>query len=282
MMSTFRHELPATNQALRQAIYEGAIFNIPATPVSSTLVLEVCSLLREELGDDFRNAQFVLSYDDLFERIAKLKKFVYGQEHFRNLLRQLLSELGFDTDRLAIDPLRLRCVPHLGHDHPRAKSAYKAHRDTWYANPQAQVNCWLPLHDAAAAETFTFFPAFFDKAIDNSSGEFDYDDWSTTVGFGKSHVIDNALYPSPPQGRLNPSEGTGFASLAGDLLMFAAAHLHQSNENVSGRSRFSMDFRLVDLEDQLNGLGAPNADNRSTGSAMTEYLMPASTGNTKT
>ena len=33
-------------------------------------------------------------------------------------------------------------------------------------------------------------------------------------------------------------------------------------------------FRMVDLEDHQHGRGAPNVDNRSTGSAVGDYVHP--------
>jgi hypothetical protein len=50
------------------------------------------------------------------------------------------------------------------------------------------------------------------------------------------------------------------------------AHFHQTRKNATGRTRFSLDFRTVDLADHEAGVGAPNVDNRSTGSTVRDYV----------
>ena len=43
---------------------------------------------------------------------------------------------------------------------------------------------------------------------------------------------------------------------------------------MAGATRFSVDFRTVHLGDHRAGLGAPNVDNHSTGSALKDYVRP--------
>jgi hypothetical protein len=44
---------------------------------------------------------------------------------------------------------------------------------------------------------------------------------------------------------------------------------------LSGLTRFSLDFRTVDLKDHKENIGAPNIDNFSRGSAMKQYIYPS-------
>jgi len=83
---------------------------------------------------------------------------------------------------------------------------------------------------------------------------------------GRTHT-----YPGQV-GEFNPGREVGFAAAAGDLVMFAGAHFHQTRKNATGRTRFSLDFRTVNLEDHKAGVGAPNADNRSTGCSAKDYV----------
>ncbi len=54
--------------------------------------------------------------------------------------------------------------------------------------------------------------------------------------------------------------------------MFSGAHLHSSVPNVSGKTRFSIDFRSVHLDDVIAKRGAPNVDAYCTGTTMRDYL----------
>jgi hypothetical protein len=55
-------------------------------------------------------------------------------------------------------------------------------------------------------------------------------------------------------------------------MIFSAAHLHSTVPNNSGRTRFSIDFRTVNLDDLEARRGAPNVDSECTGTTMREYL----------
>ena len=58
----------------------------------------------------------------------------------------------------------------------------------------------------------------------------------------------------------------------GGVLMFSGAQMHSSVPNTSGRTRFSLDFRTVHLDDVVAGRGAPNVDSACTGTTMNDYL----------
>jgi len=55
-------------------------------------------------------------------------------------------------------------------------------------------------------------------------------------------------------------------------LLFSAAQMHSSVPNKSGRTRFSIDFRTVNIDDVIAHRGAPNVDSQCTGTTMGDYL----------
>ena len=59
---------------------------------------------------------------------------------------------------------------------------------------------------------------------------------------------------------------------AGGVIIFAAAQLHSSVPNTSGKTRFSIDFRTVQLDDLEQDRGAPNIDSECTGTTLGDYL----------
>ena len=58
----------------------------------------------------------------------------------------------------------------------------------------------------------------------------------------------------------------------GEVLLFSGAQLHVSTPNTSGRARYSVDFRTVDVSDLMAGRGAPLADVHCTGTAIRDFL----------
>jgi hypothetical protein len=270
------HDLPATNEQLRQELYHGAVFLLEPTPATQRLVEDAGVALAHELGPDARLAQFRLGDEEFFTRVGRLRKLFYTAPEHHDAVRRVVSACGFDLARLAFDPLRLRVVTHRGHDNPRAAPIYYAHRDTWYAHSQAEITWWLPLHDVSAEETFVFYPDWFDRPVSNNSERFDYEAWtehgaSLRIGWQDREHGRQHLYPGHV-GELRPGREVRFSARAGQLLLFAGAHFHQTCRNETGRTRFSIDFRTVDLKDHAQGRGAPNVDNRSTGSALVDYV----------
>jgi hypothetical protein len=272
---TLQTQRPADGAELLAALYGGSLFLLPATAASRRLVAEACARVEEELGADMRTAQFRLSDEEFFRRVGRLRKAFYAEEAFRAHVRRLLAEQGFDTERIAFDPIRLRAVTHGGFENPRAAPVYYAHRDTWYGRSQAEITWWLPLHDVTEEETFVFYPECFDRPVPNNSELFDYDVWARDVGLrigwqDPSHG-QTQVYPGQV-GAFACGPALAFSARAGEILIFSGAHLHQTRPNRSGRTRFSVDFRTVDLGDDAAGRGAPNVDNRSTGSAVQDYV----------
>jgi hypothetical protein len=48
--------------------------------------------------------------------------------------------------------------------------------------------------------------------------------------------------------------------------------MHSSVPNNSGKTRFSIDFRTVNVDDVAERRGAPNVDSACTGTTMGDYL----------
>lgn len=252
-------------------IYSGGIILLPSTKASHDLIKATKRQVVDSFGPDYRQAHTHLSDDKFFAKLITLKADVYNDQNIRTLSARVISEYGFVLEGTFFDPPRLRANKHNGYLDPKAQAAFRSHRDTWYGNPQAQINWWLPLHDVTGADSFSFYPQFFDQPIANNSVEFDYDDWSTRVGFGNSQLGKGGPYPAPVNEPADHS-AQSFNLAQGQVLLFSAAHLHRSNPNSTGLTRFSIDFRTVSEADTKASIGAPNVDNDSVGSSLRDYL----------
>lgn len=266
----FSRECPESDDELRAQLYEGELFILPATTESIALVDEVQSLIDGAFVDleDARKAHLHLSGDAFFERAGELRRKIYKESHFHGLIAELVSAVGFADGRTGIDPARLRVVTPGGHENPAAAAMYYGHRDTWYANPQAMLTWWIPLHDVDASNSFCFFPRYFDKPVNNDSEVFNFERWvekdeKKLIGWQDKNTGLTARYPQlleEPTGQEVP-----VTCERGDVLIFSGQHLHRTYKHNAELTRFSIDFRTVDFMDQDRGIEARNTDNRSTG-----------------
>ncbi len=281
MTPTFTHKIPADNLDTRSQIFQGQTFIGDSNEVSLKLIENVKNLIAEKLEtDDIRRAHLTLSDDDFFQRMGELRRVFYLEGSYHQLLRDLIASYGFDPTRCAFDPMRIRVILPGGHHNPKAAPVYYAHRDTWYSHPQSLIVGWTPLHDLKEEETFEFYPEEFDSAVPNDSEIFDYADWikdgpALKIGWQKN---DSGLTGGYPQSLLEtpPKEAKGFSINAGETLLFAGSQFHKTREQDLGTIRYSLDFRVVHLDDVSSDRGAPNVDNRSKGNILADYIHPVS------
>ena len=121
-----------------------------------------------------------------------------------------------------------------------------------------------------------FYPDKFAAPVDNDSEIFDYNDWvrdGWELKIGWQKLGADARYPRAALGA-DGGRAVGFSCTAGANLVFSGAHFHATLPQATGRTRYSLDFRIVDLDDHAAALGAPNVDNRSRGSALRDYVQP--------
>ena len=272
-----RHHAPVDNDELRQALYRAEVFLLAANTASRALGDTVRALLHKHFGPDYRSLEHSSDGDAFFGRMGLLRRELYLQPEPQRLIAELVSGLGFDPVRSACDPLRLRAILHQGERNPRAKAVYYPHRDTWYSHSQSLITCWIPLDDLPPEETFVFFPEQFTEVVPNNSEIFDYPrwverDWNLKIGWQHKDDGLTAQYPELTGPLPDGAPRVGFSCGRDQILLFAGHHLHQTLPQSRGRNRFSLDFRLVQLDDHEAGRGAPNVDNRSTGSALPHYI----------
>ena len=205
---------------------------------------------------------------ELLLRLRRLRAHVQGDRNIRKLQYLVAVEAGLSGEKLWIDALRVRLLTPQMRSIAEAEPVYYTHRDTWYANPIEQVNFWMPLHDVQSTESFQLFPDYFQKALANSSSEFDYGYFSNHIGWQSTDIAPSHLYP-----RSLESPNCNSLSIEGPadaLWIFSAQHLHQS---CCGQvlSRLSIDFRCLPLIDSSTKRPR-NVDNASRGSTRNDFF----------
>jgi hypothetical protein len=263
------------NDEFRTRIYSGEIFLLPATVSRTNLTVRLLQILNEQIKTvgGITNAQAELSSEQIIARHNNIKKILLTNFEMEPLLFAVLEELNFDLSHIAYDPIKMRIALHRGHLNPVTKRSNSLHRDTWYANPSCQINFWMPLVSVNRTNAFHFYEECFERNLPNTSEQFDYDQWMQTTGWQNSSGA--GFFPEIHDACTSElGKKTFFSAEPGQLLIFSAAHLHKTTANDSGFPRFSVDFRVVDVEDLKKGIGARDVDNRSTGSALNGYRRP--------
>lgn len=273
-MINIHHDPLLDDEARRETLFEGDLVLYPRRSSTAALCDHALAMAAEAFAPhEPERAQFALRVEDFAARAGALKTRFTNDRQTKELIRAILDDLGCDLEQTYFDVPRLRIVPSDNYLSSGVSYVYKAHRDTWYSSPHAQVNYWMPAFAILPGRAMSFFPAYWDKELPNSSAGFDYGEWcrvgrTQALGLIKEDTRKHPLPTAPVDG----SSELRIAGTKGDMILFSAAHLHATAPNCSGLTRFSIDFRTVHLEDLRTGRGAPNIDCAATGTTLRDFL----------
>lgn len=266
------HELPDAER--RELLYEGELLFFSRRQSTEDLCNYAKQLASEALAPlDPETAQFQLDVPSFIQRVGPLKTKFTNCQHTKELIRAILADFDCDLEATYFDVPRLRVVPSDGYLTAGVSYAYKAHRDTWYSSPVSQINYWMPVFPIDSNRAMSIFPEYWTREIANSSSEFDYQEWCE---IGRTNALnqiktDTRKHPLPLE-PVNLASELRFAGTTGDILLFSPTHLHATAPNTSGKTRFSIDFRTVHIDDLKNNRGAPLVDCRSRGTTLSDFL----------
>jgi hypothetical protein len=239
---------------------------------------ELCDLARELSEAAFAPhdptvAQESLAAERYVEILAELKPKFIHHPRAKELIGRMLSDLGCDLDETYFDVPRLRTMAPV--DYLNAGLAYQfhPHRDTWFSAPQQQLNWWLPVYEVESHNSMAFHPEYFDQPVRNSSADYDYDEWSKTGRLQAAKQVKKETRKQPqPEEPLELEPDIRIVTPPGGTLVFSAAQLHSTVPNTTRSTRFSIDFRTVNLKDLADRVGAPNIDSECTGTTLRDFV----------
>lgn len=265
---------PFSDEARRERLYQGELLVFSPRPSVVALRDFARTMIVEAFGGlDPLSAQFQLPVEEYVAVLARLKPAFIHHPACKDLLRGILSDFGCDLTRTYFDVPRLRTSTSGGYLTSGIAYAFHPHRDTWYSAPQCQLNWWFPVFEIEPSNAMAFHPRYWGNGLANSSRIYNYDQWNAQSRKEAARHIYSDTRPQPhaeeevemePQIRLLPPPG--------GLIMFSGAQLHSTVPNTSGKTRFSIDFRLVNIDDVANRRGAPNVDSACTGTTLRDYL----------
>lgn len=259
--------------ARRERLYAGQIFAFG--PRRSTEAL--CDHARRMIVDAFApldplTAQFEMSVERFVEIFAPLKPAFIHHPRTIELIRDIVADLECDLDETYIDVPRLRGVTSHGYLTSGVGYAHHPHRDTWYSAPMSQLNWWLPIFTFESDSSMAFHPRYWGVDVPNSSNEFNYYEWNAIGRKDAASQIRSDTRRQPKSNaQLDIDPMVRVVCEPGGIVLFAGAQMHSTVPNTSGRTRFSMDFRTVNLADLIAGRGAPNTDSRCTGTSLRDF-----------
>jgi ectoine hydroxylase-related dioxygenase (phytanoyl-CoA dioxygenase family) len=121
-----------------------------------------------------------------------------------------------------------------------------------------------------------FHPRYWSEGVENDSSRFNYYEWNGNQRKeAAKHVKSDTRWQPHAAGPLELEPEIRLICNPGAAIMFAAAQLHSTVPNTSGRTRYSFDFRTVNVEDLRNGHGAPNVDSAPSGTSLRDFLRVA-------
>jgi hypothetical protein len=257
----------------REHLYSGDVMVYGATPATLALVQFTRELVEEAFdGRDPQVAQYEMDVREFATLLADLKPRFIHHPRCKELLPAILEERGCDLERTYFDVPRLRTSTSDDYLTTGIAFAFHPHRDTWYSAPMCQTNWWMPVYPVSADNVMAFHPQYMTHGVRNGSRRYDYDEWNRTSRFSAATQIgkDTRDQPTPeepvqldPQVRVVPE--------VGGMMVFSGNQLHSSVPNTSGRTRFSIDFRVVDIDDVEAHRGSRNVDSECSGTSLRDF-----------
>jgi hypothetical protein len=263
-----------TDDERRRCLYSGQVPVYPASSESLALVEHARSLIAEAFGTmDPQTAQYDMPVEDFAALLAELKpKFIHHPES-KELIRALLASFGCDIEQTYFDVPRMRTSTSNDYLTSGISYAFHPHRDTWYSAPFSQLNWWMPIYPVLPENVMAFHPRYWGDPVRNGSRRYNYYDWTENSRPNAAQHItsDTREQPKPeepvqlhPQVRVVPE--------VGGVMLFSGNQLHSTVPNTSGRTRFSIDFRTVNLDDVRSRREAPNFDSECSGTTLRDFL----------
>lgn len=272
-MNTAYLDSSASDNDRRRQLFDGQIFVFGPRPSSLALVDHARAMIEDAFdGVDPLVAQYHMPVERYVEICQPLKPAFIHNDTTKKLVRGVLEDFGCDLERTYQDVPRLRMVTSDGYLTSGVGYAHHPHRDTWYSAPLCQLNWWLPIYDIDSESSMAFHPAYWSKPVKNGSSEFNYYEWNSTGRKDAAkHITSDSRKQPKPEEPMELEPQIRFVPPAGGIVLFAAAHMHSTVPNTTGRTRYSIDFRTVHLDEVETMGGAPNVDSEPKGTSLRDF-----------
>ena len=274
-MNTVYYDASVTDDERRRLLYDGQLFVYSPRKSTLSFIEFARKLIREAFEPhDPETAQHCMSVEQYADILVKLKPGFIHHPESKTLIRNIFEEMGCDLGRTYFDVPKMRSSTSDNYLTTGIAYAWHPHRDTWYSAPPCQINWWIPIFDIESNNAMAFHPKYWNREVKNSSKGYNYYTWNQQHRgdhVGKFLKEDPRPLPKPTEAiEIDPQ--IRLIVPAGGIILFSGAQMHSSVPNTSGKTRFSIDFRVVNIDDVAGKRGAPHMDEECTGTTMRDYL----------
>jgi hypothetical protein len=263
-----------TDEERRARLYSGQVLVYGASPASLALVDHARDLIAEAFGPiDPQTAQHHMPVEEFAALLAELKpKFIHHPTS-KERIRELLGYHGCDLDRTYFDVPRLRTSTSDDYLSAGISYAFHPHRDTWYSAPFSQLNWWIPIYPVVPENVMAFHPQYWSNPVRNGSRRYNYYEWNrASRQTAAQHIKTDTRDQPKPEEPVQLEPHVRVVPEVGGVMLFSGNQLHSTVPNTSGRTRFSIDFRTVNIDDVVSRTEAPNVDSECTGTSLRDFL----------
>ena len=258
----------------REALYQGDLFTNTPNLATENFCKFASGLIRDAFDMlDPETAQWKMPVEQYVEVLKILKpKFIHHPES-KQFIQHILLQSGCDLNKTYFDVPRLRTSTSDNYLTSGIAYAFHPHRDTWYSAPMNQINWWMPIYEIESGNCLALHPTYWDKPVKNSSDKFYYGEWKKDSRKNSAANIkeDKREQPGPKEPIAIDSQ-LRIVCRPGGMILFSGAHLHSSVPNVTGKTRYSIDFRTIHYDDLAEGRGAPNIDTNCKDLTLGDFL----------
>ena len=272
-MTVVYFDSPMSDDERRQKLFSGDLFVFSPTPHSREL-REFAREMAEEAFAPYPppEAQHHMATQAYVDVLAELKPTFINHPRSKELVAGILADLDVDVDQAYLDVPRLRTMTS-EFLNAGLTLQFDSHRDTWFSAPFSQINYWIPVYEVEDSNAMAFHPRYFAEGVRNSSRVYNYAEW---VAHGRAAAATQveAETRQQPQAEQEIERDPDIRVITppGGILLFSGAQLHSTVPNTSGRTRFSIDFRVVNRRDVEARTGAPNVDSECTGTNLGDFM----------
>jgi phytanoyl-CoA dioxygenase PhyH len=275
MNNTIFYDPTFSDDERRQRLFDGALMVFSPRP-STLAFIEYARKMIEDAFVPYNSelAQYQMPVEQYAKILGELKPgFIHHPESKRHL-QNVLRDLGCDLAKTYFDVPKMRSSTSDNYLTTGIAYAWHPHRDTWYSAPPCQINWWIPIYNIQSDNAMAFHPQYWNRAVSNNSKGYNYYQWNKQNRGG--HVAQYLKEdPRPLPKATQPMELYPQIRLivpTGGIILFSGSQMHSSVPNTSGKTRFSIDFRVVHEDDVKAKRGAPRVDEECTGTTMRDYL----------
>ena len=273
-MNTIYFDSRLNEDDRRQRLYEGQLFVFSPRPSSVALCEFADELIRQAFGNlSPEKAQYTMPVEEYAAVLSRLKPLFINHPKSKKCIQAIMNEFGCDLNKTYFDVPRMRTSTSDEYLTTGIAYAWHPHRDTWYSAPQCQINWWIPIYGIEANHGLALHPRYWRDPIKNDSRKYNYYKWNKEFRPDASKHVKDDPRPLPrPTEPVELEPQIRPVCPVGGVIMFAGAQLHSTVPNNSGKTRFSIDFRTVQLDDLIQKKGAPNVDSECTGTSIRDFL----------